>query len=90
MPKHTNKKGMTQEEITMLNGSRFKVVANNAAGRGYAGAESIYLDELREHKDYSAWSAISRTQLAAKNRNVRCGNQVIHMIIHFVPVVVHR
>ena len=56
-----------QEEITMLNGSRFKVVANNAAGRGYAGAESIYLDELREHKDYSAWSAISRTQLAAKN-----------------------
>jgi phage terminase large subunit-like protein len=33
-----------QEEITMLNGSRFKVVANNAAGRGYAGAESIYLD----------------------------------------------
>ena len=56
-----------QEEITMLNGSRFKVVANNAAGRGYAGAESIYLDELREHKDYAAWSAISRTQLAAKN-----------------------
>lgn len=56
-----------QEEITMLNGSRFKVVANNAAGRGYAGAESIYLDELREHKDYGAWSAISRTQLAAKN-----------------------
>jgi phage terminase large subunit-like protein len=43
------------------------VVANNAAGRGYAGAETIYLDELREHKDYGAWSAITKTQLAAKN-----------------------
>jgi phage terminase large subunit-like protein len=56
-----------QEEIQFLNGARFKVVANNAAGRGYAGAETIYLDELREHKDYSAWSAITKTQLAAKN-----------------------
>ena len=56
-----------QEEIQFHNGARFKVVANNAAGRGYAGAETIYLDELREHKDYAAWSAISKTQLAAKN-----------------------
>jgi len=56
-----------QEEIQFLNGARFKVVANNAAGRGYAGAETIYLDELREHKDYAAWSAITKTQLAAKN-----------------------
>jgi len=56
-----------QEEIQFTNGARFKVVANNAAGRGYAGAETIYLDELREHKDYGAWSAITKTQLAAKN-----------------------
>jgi phage terminase large subunit-like protein len=56
-----------QEEIMFNNGARFKVVANNAAGRGYAGAETIYLDELREHKDYAAWSAITKTQLAAKN-----------------------
>lgn len=56
-----------QEEIQFLNGARFKVVANNAAGRGYAEAETIYLDELREHKDYAAWSAITKTQLAAKN-----------------------
>jgi phage terminase large subunit-like protein len=56
-----------QEEIQFTNGARFKVVANNAAGRGYAGAETIYLDELREHKDYSAWSSITKTQLAAKN-----------------------
>jgi hypothetical protein len=56
-----------QEEIQMLSGARFKVVANNAAGRGYAGAETIYLDELREHKDYAAWSAITKTQLAATN-----------------------
>jgi phage terminase large subunit-like protein len=56
-----------QEEIQFNNGGRFKVVANNAAGRGYAGAETIYLDELREHKDYGAWSAITKTQLAAKN-----------------------
>ncbi len=51
----------------MLSGARFKVVANNSAGRGYAGAETIYLDELREHKDYAAWSAITKTQLAATN-----------------------
>lgn len=56
-----------QEQIKFKNGATFKVVANNAAGRGYAGAETIYLDELREHKDYGAWSAISKTQLAAKN-----------------------
>jgi phage terminase large subunit-like protein len=56
-----------QEEIQFANNGRFKVVANNAAGRGYAGAETIYLDELREHKDYGAWSAITKTQLAAKN-----------------------
>ena len=56
-----------QEEVQFTNGARFKVVANNAAGRGYAGAETIYLDELREHKDYGAWAAITKTQLAAKN-----------------------
>ena len=56
-----------QEEVQFNNGARFKVVANNAAGRGYAGAETIYLDELREHKDYGAWAAITKTQLAAKN-----------------------
>lgn len=56
-----------QEEIQFKNGARFKVVANNAAGRGYAGASTIYLDELREHKDYAAWSAITKTQLAAPN-----------------------
>jgi phage terminase large subunit-like protein len=56
-----------QEEIQFLNNARFKVVANNAAGRGYAGATTIFLDELREHRDYSAWSAITKTQLAAKN-----------------------
>lgn len=56
-----------QEEVQFTNNARFKVVANNAAGRGYAGAETIYLDELREHKDYGAWAAITKTQLAAKN-----------------------
>jgi phage terminase large subunit-like protein len=61
-----------QEEVQFTNGARFKVVANNAAGRGYAGASSIYLDELREHKDYAAWSAITKTQLAAKNPMLYC------------------
>ena len=59
-----------QEEITMLGGQRFKVVANNSAGRGFAKAETVYLDELREHKDYNAWASITKTQLAAKNPQI--------------------
>ncbi|WP_409017061.1 terminase large subunit domain-containing protein [Arthrobacter sp. MP_2.3] len=45
-------------------GSRYKVkAANRRAGRGFTG-NLIMLDELREHQNWEAWGAITKTTMA--------------------------
>jgi Phage Terminase len=50
-----------QQQLTALNGARYKIAAaNRRAARGLS-VDLAVLDELREHRDWSAWSAISKT-----------------------------
>jgi hypothetical protein len=55
------------EEIELLSGARYVVKAANAAARGFAKPETVYMDETRQLKDTEAWSAMRYTQLAAVN-----------------------
>jgi len=51
-------------KATDKTGSRYKVkAANRRAGRGFTG-NLIMLDELREHQNWEAWGAITKTTMA--------------------------
>jgi len=55
------------EEIETLENCRYVVKAANAAARGFAKPETVYMDETRQLKDHEAWSALRYTQMAASN-----------------------
>jgi phage terminase large subunit-like protein len=55
------------EEIELMSGARYVVKAANAAARGFAKPETVYMDETRQLKDTEAWSAMRYTMMAAKN-----------------------
>lgn len=51
-------------ELKKKTGPRYKVkAANRRAGRGFTG-NLIMLDELREHQNWEAWGAITKTTMA--------------------------
>jgi len=55
------------EEIQLNSGARYVVKAANAAARGFAKPETVYMDETRQLKDTEAWSAMRYTMMAAQN-----------------------
>jgi len=55
------------EEIQLNSGARYVVKAANAAARGFARPETVYMDETRQLKDTEAWAAMRYTMMAAKN-----------------------
>jgi phage terminase large subunit-like protein len=72
-PKHVMAiKGVTRsygrEELVMRNGCRYRLVAPTAGGaRGFS-AHLAIIDELREHKTYDAYAAISYTTTVPKGQ----------------------
>lgn len=53
--------------LTLTNGSRYKVsAATRGAGRGLS-VDTLLLDELREHRDWAAYGALTKTTTARKN-----------------------
>jgi hypothetical protein len=58
------------EEVETIHGSRYMVKAANSAARGISKPETVFMDELREHKDLDAWSSMKYTMMAAKNPQV--------------------
>jgi hypothetical protein len=53
--------------LELVTGSRWKVqAATRRGGRGLSG-DLVLLDEIREHQNWSAWSAISKTTMARDN-----------------------
>lgn len=58
------------EEIETKHGTRYMVKAANAAARGISKPETVFMDELREHKDQEAWASMKYTMMAAKNPQV--------------------
>ena len=58
------------EEIELKSGNRYIVKAANAAARGISKPETVFMDELRDHKDEDAWASMRYTMMAAKNPQV--------------------
>jgi phage terminase large subunit-like protein len=57
-----------REELTLRNGNRYRLVAPTAGGaRGFS-ANLAIIDELREHRDYGAYAAISYTTTVPKGQ----------------------
>lgn len=53
--------------LELTTGARWKVqAATRRGGRGLSG-DLVFLDELREHQNWEAWSAISKTTMARDN-----------------------
>ena len=59
-------------EISLKNGARYRITAaNGKAGRGLS-VDLLILDELREHRDWAPWAALSATTNARPNALVVC------------------
>lgn len=53
--------------LTLVNGSRYRIAATTpGAGRGLS-VDLLILDELRMHRDWMSWSALSKTTIARAN-----------------------
>lgn len=53
--------------MTLVNGARYRITAaTRGAGRGLS-VDLLILDELREHRSWDAWSALSKTTTARPN-----------------------
>lgn len=53
--------------LTLVNGARYRITAaTRGAGRGLS-VDLLILDELREHRTWDAWSALSKTTTARPN-----------------------
>lgn len=62
--------GKNSELLLLDGGQRFKIAtANRRGGRGFRG-DLVIFDELREHQDWRAWSATSKTTMARKRAQV--------------------
>lgn len=56
-----------KKTLKLTNGSRWKPKASTRkAGRGLSG-DDVNLDELREHQDWKAWAAVTKTTMARPN-----------------------
>jgi hypothetical protein len=56
-----------EQEMRLVTGARYRIAATHrAAGRGLS-VDLLILDELREHRDWLAWGALSKTTTARRN-----------------------
>ncbi|GAA2855329.1 hypothetical protein GCM10010472_10760 [Pseudonocardia halophobica] len=56
-----------EQTLTLTNGARYKIsAATRSAGRGLS-VDLLLLDELREHRTWDAWAALSKTTTAKAN-----------------------
>jgi hypothetical protein len=59
-----------KKALKLANGARWKVkAANRRGGRGFTG-DDVNLDELREHKNWLPWGAVTKTTMARKNAQI--------------------
>ncbi len=85
-------RGAGRREYQLDDGSRWKVLAASRKARGWS-ADLIMFDELREQRDWEAWSAVSKTMMARPNGLILClsnaGDPRSVVLQHF-RVMAHR
>lgn len=60
------------ESLTLEGGGRYKIAASNRkAGRGLS-VDELNIDELREQRNWQAWSALSKTTMARSDAQIWC------------------
>lgn len=59
-----------EQELALTSGGRWKIAASSRqAGRGLS-VDTLFLDELREQRNFDAWSALSKTTQARRNGQI--------------------
>ena len=66
------KRSSGRKTITLSGRRRYRITAANRKGARGKSGDLVLLDELREHQDYSAWSAVTKTTIARPNAIVWC------------------
>ena len=61
-----------RKTLTLSGRRRYRITAANRKGARGKSGDLILLDELREHQDFSAWSAVTKTTMARPNALVWC------------------
>ena len=56
-----------REELQLKNGCRYKIIAPNSSGARGLSADVTYIDEVRQHKSFDAYSALQFTTQTRKN-----------------------
>lgn len=65
-------KGNGKKLLTLVDGQRYKIAAaTRSGGRGLSG-DLVVLDELREHTNWHAWGAVTKTTMARASAQVIC------------------
>lgn len=82
-----------KKTIRLRNGARYKVkAAGRRSGRGLTG-DLIFLDELREHQTWHAWSAITKTTMARPNAQVWCfsnAGDATSVVLRYLRKMAHK
>lgn len=61
-----------EQTLTLSNGARYMIAATSrGAGRGLS-VDVLLLDELREHRDWAGYGALSKTLMARENGLILC------------------
>src|SRR5262249_46845026 len=59
-----------KKALRLVGGSRWKIAAaSRRGGRGLSG-DDVNLDELREHQNWLAWAAVTKTTMARPNPQI--------------------
>lgn len=65
------KRAKAGQTLVLDGRERYKIAAaNRRGGRGLSGGEMVLLDELREHRTWDSWSAVSKTTMARERAQV--------------------
>lgn len=82
-----------KKALVLTTGERYKVkAANRKAGRGLTG-DLIILDELREHQNWDAWGAISKTTMARPDAQVWClsnAGDITSVVLRYLRMKAHE
>ncbi|MBM6622660.1 hypothetical protein JTF08_13675 [Micrococcaceae bacterium RIT802] len=82
-----------KKALELNNNTRYKVkAANRKAGRGFTG-NLIMLDELREHQNWDAWGAITKTTMAQLEALVLAlsnAGDITSVVLRYLRMMAHE